>query len=130
MTAAASHANPSRLVGHILSALVVLFLLFDAVSKILRLPASVEGTVNLGYAATLVPWLGWLLLVCTIVHLIPRTQALGALLLTAYLGGATAALVRIGEPFIFPVIMGMLLWIGLTLRNRRQMGLLTSAQQL
>jgi hypothetical protein len=129
MTAVTSHSIPSHLVGRILSALVILFFLFDAIAKILRLPASVEGTTNLGYPEALVPWLGWILLVCTVIHLIPRTQALGALLLTAYLGGATAALVRIGEPFIFPVIMGLLLWTGLTLRNRRQMALLTSAQR-
>jgi len=58
-------------------------------------------------------------LVCTLVYLLPRTSILGAILLTGYLGGATATHVRVGEPFYIPVVLGVLLWSGLYLREPR-----------
>jgi hypothetical protein len=57
--------------------------------------------------------------VSTALYLIPRTSTLGAILLTGYLGGATATHVRVGEPFYFPVIFGALIWLGLLLREPR-----------
>jgi hypothetical protein len=62
----------------------------------------------------------------TILHVVPRTQVLGALLLTAYLGGATATHVRVGTPYWFPVAMGVILWTGLCLRHPRLRALLLS----
>jgi len=62
---------------------------------------------------------GILELVCTALYLIPRTAIFGAILLTAYLGVATAAHVRIGDPFFIPVVVGALLWLGLYLRDPR-----------
>jgi hypothetical protein len=59
------------------------------------------------------------LLICTVVYAIPITSVLGAILLTGYLGGATATHVRIGQPFWFPVIVGVLLWAALFLREER-----------
>jgi len=67
-----------------------------------------------------------LLVTCTVLYVVPRTQVLGALLLTAYLGGATATHVRIGDPFWFPVVMGVILWAGLYLREPRLRALLTT----
>jgi len=58
-------------------------------------------------------------LACTVVYAIPRTSVLGAILLTAYLGGATATYVRVGEPFYLPVIFGVLVWVALFLRDDR-----------
>ena len=63
--------------------------------------------------------LGILELACMIIFLIPRTAVLGAILLTAYLGGATATHVRIGDPFIFPVVTGMFIWLAMFLRDAR-----------
>lgn len=61
--------------------------------------------------------------------LIPRTSILGAILLTGYLGGATATHVRIGDPFIAPVIVGALVWLGLFLRDDRLRALITPAKR-
>jgi DoxX-like family len=57
--------------------------------------------------------------VCAILYLIPRTAVLGAILLTGYLGGATATHVRVGEPFFLPIIFAVVLWLGIFLRDRR-----------
>ncbi|HVZ59430.1 MAG TPA: DoxX family protein [Terriglobales bacterium] len=104
--------------GRVVSALVILFLLFDASIKILKLPPAVEGTVQLGYPANTVFPIGLVLLLSTILYAIPRTSVFGAILLTAYLGGATATMVRVGAVlFLFPVIFGVLVWAGLVLRD-------------
>lgn len=104
--------------GRVVSALVILFLLFDASIKILKLPPAVEGTVQLGYPANTVFPIGLVLLLSTILYAIPRTSVFGAILLTAYLGGATATMVRVGAVlFLFPVVFGVLVWAGLVLRD-------------
>ena len=105
--------------GRIISALVILFLLIDSVGKIVKLAPYLEGTVKVGYPASLVVPLGIVLLICTVVYAIPQTSVLGAILLTGYLGGATATHVRVGQPFWFPVMMGVLLWAALFLREER-----------
>src|ERR1700694_3961845 len=102
--------------GRIMSALVVLFLSFDAIAKLLRVPAVVEGTAKVGYPDSSVQILGVILLVCTLLYAAPPTAALGAALLTGYLGGAVATHLRIGDPLfshvLFPVYMGAMLWAG------------------
>ena len=105
--------------GRIISALPVLLLLFSAVIKLVKPPEVVEGFTRLGYAESLALGVGILELVCTIVYMIPRTSILGAILLTGYLGGATATHVRIGEPFFAPIILGVLVWGGLFLRDEQ-----------
>jgi hypothetical protein len=123
LKAAAGSAAPlsQKLVwtGRVLSGLTVAFLLLDGAMKLVPITPVVEACRRLGYAAELARPLGVLLCACALVHLVPRTRVLGALLLTAYLGGATATLVRVGDPFWFPVLMGVLLWAGLTLREPR-----------
>ena len=82
----------------------------------------VKTTVELGYAETVILPLGVVLLTCTILYLIPQTAVLGAILLTGYLGGAVATQVRAGQGLIgilFPVVLGILLWGGLVLREAR-----------
>ncbi len=106
--------------GRIISGLVILFLLFDSIVKVMRLDPAVEGTVELGYPESVVFGIGLTLLVCTVLYAIPRTAILGAILLTGYLGGATATQVRVEDPsFLFPVLLGVLVWAGLSLRNDR-----------
>ena len=106
--------------GRIISGLVVLFLLFDSIIKVMRLDPAVEGTVEFGYNESVVFGIGLTLLVCTILYAIPRTAILGAILLTGYLGGATATQVRVEDPwFLFPVLLGVLAWTGLWLRDER-----------
>ncbi|HEV8605793.1 MAG TPA: DoxX family protein [Tepidisphaeraceae bacterium] len=107
--------------GRILSAIPVLILLMSGVMKFLKLPAVVQGFEHLGYPAKLALLLGILEVGCTIIYLIPRTSILGAILLTGYLGGAIASHVRIGEypNFVTIVILGILVWLGLYLRDPR-----------
>ena len=108
--------------GRILSALPALFLLVDGVMKLVKPAFVVEATVQLGYLESVILPLGFVLLACTIVYVIPRTAVLGAILLTGYLGGAVATHVHAGDglfPILFPVILGALLWGGLFLRDDR-----------
>jgi hypothetical protein len=120
-----TRANNARLwTARILGTLLSLFLVVDAIGKILRFAPYVEGTAKVGYPdGCLVP-LGVVLLVSTLLYVWPRTAVLGAVLLTGYLGGATATHVRIGQPFVFPVIFGVLLWGCLYLRDARLRALL------
>jgi hypothetical protein len=106
-------------IGRTLTGLVVAFLLLDALGKLVAVAPVIEGTRRLGYAVAVIRPLGVVLALSTLLHVIPRTQVLGALLLTAYLGGATATHVRVGTPFWFPVAVGVLLWAGFCLRNPR-----------
>jgi len=108
--------------GRIISALPALFLLVDGAMKLVKPEVVVKTTVQLGYAETVILPLGVVLLACTILYLIPQTSIIGAILLTGYLGGAVATHVRAGQgPFeiLFPVVLGVLLWVGLVLRDDR-----------
>jgi hypothetical protein len=115
-------------VGYALSGLVILFMLMDAAMKLMRLPIVLETTVQLGWPSRSVTPLGVLLLVCTVLYGWPRTSALGAVLLTGYLGGAIATHARIGSPLfthtLFGVYLGVLVWAGLYLRDPRVRALL------
>ena len=106
--------------GRIISALAGLFLIVDAVAKLFKPAFVVEGTVKLGYPESVIIGLGIVLLVCAVLYVIPRTSVLGAILLTGYLGGATATHVRVGDVLfniLFPGILGILIWGGLYLRD-------------
>jgi len=118
-TQTASVSKKMLWVGRIMSALPVLMLLFSGIMKLMKPASVVEGFARLGYPESLAVSMGILEIVCTIVYLIPRSSILGAILLTAYLGGATATHVRIGEPFFMPIVLGMLVWGGLLLRDER-----------
>lgn len=106
--------------GRIISALAALLLLFSGAMKLLKAQAVIVGMAHYGYPEHLILSIGMLEVACTIVYLIPRTAILGAVLMTAYLGGATATNVRLEDPsFIGPVIAGVLVWAGLYLRDAR-----------
>ena len=113
----------SQSAGRALSGLGVLFLLFDSMGKLLQVQPVMEGTLQLGYPRDIVFTLGALLFTCVLVYLIPRTSVLGAVLLTAYLGGAVATHVRVQSPLfthvLFPTYVGAMLWGGLFLRDAR-----------
>jgi hypothetical protein len=110
--------------GRIMSALPVLMLLMSGVMKLVKPAAVVEGFTHLGYPDSLALGLGIVELACTVIYVIPRTAVLGAILLTGYLGGAITTHLRIGEPFFGPIILGLLVWGGLYLRDERLRGLL------
>jgi pimeloyl-ACP methyl ester carboxylesterase len=114
--------------GRIISALIAMFLLMDGVMKLLKPEPVVTGTVELGYPESVIVPLGIALLASVVLYIIPRTAVLGAILLTGYLGGAVATHVRVLHPLfshtLFPVYMGVLLWLGLVLRDARLRSLL------
>lgn len=117
-----STSKPMLWTGRILSAIAILFLIFDTVIKVLNTAPAVEATTQLGYPASLVVALGALELLCLLLYVIPRTSMLGAILLTGYLGGAIATHVRAGSPLfsaIFPAIIGLFVWGGLFFREER-----------
>ena len=107
--------------GRILTALPVLFLLFDVVIHFMKPAVVVTGFEQLGWSASLSVPLAIVELVCLVLYLIPRTSVLGAVLLTGYLGGAVATNLRVGAPLftniLFPVYVGLFLWGGLYLRD-------------
>ena len=108
--------------GRVISALMVLFLIFDGVTKLMKVPQVLEAQTRLGYPGEVVPAIAVALLACTLFYVIPQTYILGAILLTGYLGGAVASQVRIRGPVFdtsFPVIFGVLIWAGIYLRDNR-----------
>ena len=109
--------------GRIISALPVAFLVLDGAMKVMKASVAVEGSVQLGYPEKVVVAIGVVLLVCTLLYVIPQTSILGAILLTGYLGGAIATHVRVGNPLfthvLFPVYVGVMVWGGLFLRDKR-----------
>jgi DoxX-like family len=107
--------------GIVISGIVGLFLIFDSVTKLAMLDAVKEGTAKLGFPPGQALVMGIVLAVCLIVYFIPRTAVLGALGITAYLGGAVTANMRIEAPLFSTVLsavyVGVLLWVGLILRR-------------
>jgi uncharacterized membrane protein YphA (DoxX/SURF4 family) len=122
LRACPSQAPASRKVlwgGRIISALVALMLIFAGITKVMTLPAMVQGFAQLGIPQSLIVVVGLLELSCTIVYLIPRTSVLGAILLAGLMGGATAINVRVGNPsLVVTILIGVLAWLGLYLRDR------------
>lgn len=114
----------------VVSGLPALILLVDGAMKLVKPAVVVEATVQLGYSEDVIVSLGLVLLASLALYVVPRTAALGDLLLTGYLGGAVATHVRIGGPVfsvVFPIIVGALLWVGLALRDSRLPDLLSRA---
>jgi hypothetical protein len=110
-------------IGRVMGGLVVAFLLFDSIPKILRMAWVVKATTELGFPAGAIQPIGVILLLCTVLYCIPRTAILGAILLTGYLGGAVEANVHAGLPLashtLFPIYFAVFVWGSLALRDRR-----------
>lgn len=110
--------------GRVLSGLVIAFTVLDATMKLIPVAPVMDAQQQLGFddSIGLTRGLGALLLACTVLYAIPRTALLGAVLLTGFLGGAIAIHLRIGSPLLTHVLfgfyIGVLLWVGLFLRNR------------
>jgi len=119
---AAPVSNGRLWAGRIISALAVLFLIFDAVTKLMKVGPVMQTFARLGYPQGLATVIGTILLVCVAIYAIPLTSILGAVLLTGYLGGAVDANLRAGDPLfetIFPILFGILVWAGVFLRDNR-----------
>jgi hypothetical protein len=105
--------------GRIISALPVLLMVFSGAFGLLKPTLAMPGFLHYGYPEGVLVPICVVEIACAIVYAIPRTSVLGAILLTGYLGGATATHVRIGEPFYPPIIVGVVVWGGLFLRDHR-----------
>jgi hypothetical protein len=117
-------SNKMLWAGRIVSALPVLMLLMSAIMKFVQPTGMGEGMAQLGWDISQAFGLGVLELACILIYVIRQTSVLGAILLTGYLGGAVATHVRVGDPWIIPVVLGVRLWLGLYLREPRLRSLL------
>ena len=120
--------------GRVLSALIVLFMIFDGAIKLPPLDIVTQTMVQLGWPAdpNVARMLGIIGLISTALYALPRTSVLGAILLTAYMGGAIATKVRLDSPLfshtLFGVYLGVILWAGLFLRDPRLRALIPFAR--
>ena len=109
--------------GWMITGLTAAFMLFDAGGKFAKPKPVVDAFVRTGWPIHLASTVGAILLVCTALYLVPATSVLGAILLSAYLGGAVATNLRLENPLLthtlFPVYFGVLSWVGLWLREPR-----------
>lgn len=109
--------------GRIASGIAVLFLIFDSGIKLTMVPAVSDSMTQLGWPVALARPIGVLELILLIIYLVPRTSVFGAILWTGYLGGAVATHLRLQNPWfshiLFPTYIGLLLWLGLWLRDTK-----------
>lgn len=122
---ARAQATPPALrwAGWIATIIVVPFLAFDGIIKLIAAAPAIQGTLELGFSASQVQPIGIIELVCFALYLIPRTAPIGAVLLTGYLGGAVAIHVRAANPLfthiLSPIYAAVLLWGALYARDPR-----------
>jgi hypothetical protein len=112
--------------GRVLSGVAIAFLLFEGVMKFFMdklPPEALEAGAALQWPIDKMPLVGTILLICLVLHLIPRTSILGAVLLAGYLGGAVASHIRVSNPLfthtLFPIYIAIFIWLGLYLRDSR-----------
>ena len=121
VVAPAGRGRLGHRIGVVISVLVGAFLVVDAAGKLAGLQAVREGTEALGFPASEALAMGIVLSVCVVAFAVPRTAVLGALGITAYLGGAVTANMRVEAPLfsatLFAVYLGVSMWVGLVLRR-------------
>jgi hypothetical protein len=109
--------------GRTMGGLAILFMLVDSIFKFIVNEEVVKATTDLGFQAHHLPIMGTLGLIATLLYIFPRTEILGALLLTGYWGGAIATHVRLDNPLfshiLFPVYLAVLAWGALWIKNER-----------
>ena len=118
-TPSAPVSKAALVTGWIMCVLPCLLLVFSAVMKLAHPPQLDEGFAHMGVPISHALGLGLLELTCTLIYLVPRTAVIGAILLTGYMGGAIQTHIRIGDGIVPHVILGILLWGGLYLRDPR-----------
>jgi hypothetical protein len=107
------------IIGWILALPPVGLMLMSAYFKLARVPMAVEGFQKAGYADRAILYIGIAEVACVLLYLVPQTAVLGAILMAGYLGGAACHHVRSQEAFIAPILLGVVAWLGLYLRDRR-----------
>lgn len=106
-------------VGRVISSLIALLLTMSAAMKLVGGSAVMEGFMRMGIPESLRVPLGLLEFSCVLIYLIPATSITGAILLTGYVGGTIVIHWRIGEPVFMQITLGILVWLGLYLREQR-----------
>ena len=113
--------------SYILQGIIVVMFVMGAAMNLMKNEEAVQNAVAFGYMEHTVFKLGVALLLSTILYAIPRTAVIGALFLTAWLGGAVATHVIHQDPVfntVFPAIFGVVMWLALWLRDPRVKGIL------
>jgi len=108
--------------GRAISTLVVLFMLFDSITKIMKVKYVIEASAKFGISVNTLAGMGYALLISTVFYVIPQTSILGAILIASYLGGAVCANILVHSPVFnsaFAITFGVLAWLGVWLREPR-----------
>jgi hypothetical protein len=127
-TLAAPGSKKMLWAGWIVSALPLLLFTFSSVAKFVNPPGMAEQFIKLQIDPKITFGLGILELTCTLIYAVPRTAVLGAILLTGYLGGAILTHLRVGDQFVTHIILGVLVWLGIYLRDARLRALIPLRQ--
>ncbi|MGZ3721663.1 MAG: DoxX family protein [Bdellovibrionales bacterium] len=108
--------------GRIISAVICIPFIFSAAAKLfpaVMYPEMPEQMAKIGLPVSILPLLATLELMCVVVYLIPATSVLGAVLFTGYLGGTIITHLRVDQPAYMQVLFGMIIWLGIYLREPR-----------
>jgi hypothetical protein len=106
-------------VGRLISALLILLFTMSALMKLMGGAELTQGMAHLELPESLILPLGILEISCVVIYAIPATAVLGAILLTGYIGGAILTHLRVGDPFYMQIGIGILIWLGIYLRDNR-----------
>jgi hypothetical protein len=106
-------------VGRVLSGLAALAFLMSAAMKLKGGPELTQGMAQMGLPESMLMPLAILEIACVVIYLIPQTAVLGAILLAGYIGGTIVTHWRVGVPFYVNIALGLVVWLGLYLRETR-----------
>jgi hypothetical protein len=108
----------ARIAGWVLSILIALFMIgASAVPKFIDWPGKQDLFEKMGWSISTMQKIGVVEVLVALLFIIPRIDFIGVILLTAYLGGATCAHVRIGDAPFFPIGLGIIAWVAFGLRH-------------
>ncbi|MDQ8184015.1 DoxX family protein [Pelagicoccus sp. SDUM812002] len=111
-------SSKKKIIGWTLSALIAAFLTFASASgKFTEWEGKEELFAEMGWSTEIMFKIGFVEVLVALLFLVPKIAIYGAILLTAYLGGATATHIRMGEAFYMPIVIGILVWIALAFRD-------------
>lgn len=110
--------------GRAISILASLVFLMSAFMKLRGGAEVMQGMAHLGLPESLIIPLAALEISCVTIYLIPVTSVVGAILLTGYIGGAICTHLRVGDPLAIQIVLGIVVWLGVYLRERRLKGLI------
>jgi hypothetical protein len=105
--------------GWVISVLASVAFLFSGLLKLRGGPELEQGLAHLGLPASMILTLAVLEIACALIYLIPPTAVLGAILLAGYVGGTIVTHWRVGDPVVVQIVLGLLVWLGIYLREPR-----------